>query len=641
MRVIAADTETHLIAPGNTAPKLVCASWYDPHASPSGNILHARQGAADALLSMIADPGIITVWQNGPFDWGVLVQAAEDREHALRAIFDALEDGRCRDTKPRGRLLDIYDGVKRGGKSPYSLEAMAARFCNVELAKGADTWRMRYAELEPLPISEWPAEAREYPIKDAKTTWEVWRAQQESAERRGYTDGADAIVDEKRQVRAAWAVHLMSAWGVRVDGAALGQLRTTLQEEIADHHKHLEGTGFIRVEEAGASMVMKPIRAAIAADFALRGLPPPMTEPSGKFPDGQVATDRETLGRCTVPELRRLAELVHAKKILSTFVNAMEPGVNAPINAVFSSLGADSGRMSCSRPNLQNLPRKRGVRQCFIPRPGWVYSSCDYSILELRTLAQATKDLGIPGRLIMALQGGLDPHSWFGASLAGQSYEAFEADRKGDDPDLKRAAKDWRQLAKVANFGFPGGLGAEAFVSYAASGDPPLIVEAGKAKALKEQWLRAYPELRRFFDMVGSIIPAKGRGSIRQLRSSRVRGGCWFNAACNTLFQGLAADLFKEACWRVTREAWLDRSSVLYGSRPVVPVHDELVCEHPEEIAGPAAQRVARIMEEAGATWTPDVPHKVEPALMTRWEKAAEPLFNENGELIPWDADAA
>lgn len=626
MRFVAIDTETHLIRPGLLAPPLVCATFYED--GPGASIRHVREGAAHFALDHIADPDVVTIWQNGPFDWAVLVQAARDREHALRIVFNALEAGRMRDTRMRGKLLDIHDGVRRGGKSPYSLAAMAERCLGIKVEKGDDTWRMRYAELEDVPLSRWPAAALGYAQLDAELTWKVWASQGESSAKRYYedTDHPGALVDEVRQLRAAWAVHLMSAWGVRTDGDALAELRGSLESEIAEHQLVLKPPGYLRSDD---TMNMKLIRAAVAGDFAARGVHHPTTD------TGLVSTDRETLGLCTAPELRRLSELTHARKVLGTFVEALDKGIHAPINAGINPL-VDTGRMSCRAPNLQNLPRKKGVRQCFIPRPGWVYSSCDYPILELRTLAQVTKDLGIPGRLLMTLQGGIDPHSHFGAQLAGQTYEDLLADLDSEDPATKRAAKDWRQLAKVANFGFPGGLGADAFVSYAAG--LGVVVDAGKARGLKEAWQRAYPELRRYFAMIGAIIPSEGRGTIKQVRSNRVRGGVWYTAACNGFFQSLAADLFKEACWLVVRESYLDRSSDLYGSRVVIPVHDELVTEHPEEVAGPAAQRIARLMEQAAATWTPDVPCVVKPALMRRWDKDAEPVHDEDGKLVPWDA---
>lgn len=114
-----------------------------------------------------------------------------------------------------------------------------------------------------------------------------------------------------------------------------------------------------------------------------------------------------------------------------------------------------------------------------------------------------------------------------------------------------------------------------------------------------------------------------------------------YTQACNSPFQGLVADFAKDALVRIQEAAWTDRRSPLYGSRPIFFVHDEVISEVPEECAHEAAYEQARIMAETAEEYTPDVPMIVEPALMRRWYKDADPVIGPDGRLVPWEPDAA
>jgi DNA polymerase-1 len=632
-QAIALDTETELIRPGCLVPDMVCLTAHRQGAQ-APTISHARGGAVEAALELMASPTTVLVLQNAPFDLAVLVEAADARglgERMLRAVFGALDAGRIRDTQVREWLMAIYHGTRKGApKGHWSLSALSERYLGAKLAKGADTWRLRYGELMTTPLRDWPAEAKEYALRDATTTLQVWQAQQEVAATTGIPldpEHPGALQDEIRQNRAAFALHLMSAWGIRTDPTAVEALAVSLHQRLAELAPALQASGIVR---ANGTKDMTTLRAHVEAAYTKAGLEVPKTE------KGAVATDKDTLGKVAIFDaaLDAVVEHTHAEKVLSTFVTAAWAGTARPIQARFNPL-VDSGRTSCSGPNLQNLPRGDGVRQCFVPRPGHVFSSCDYSVLELRTLAQVCVDWGLGSRLREAFLAGRDPHVEFGARLARVPVDVFQAWEHGS-PEAKADFKAFRQRAKVLNFGKPGGLGAARLVEYAAGYGLALSLE--EAKQLTQEWMTTWPEMRAYFEKVGAM-EVGGFIRITQTRSGRVRGGCRYTAACNTMFQGLAADGAKAALTEVTKACYLAApGSPLEGTRPVVFVHDEIVCEHPREKAAQAAAEVARIMVDVMQKWTPDVPQKVEPALMERWEKKAEPMFDDDGVLIPWTA---
>ena len=232
--------------------------------------------------------------------------------------------------------------------------------------------------------------------------------------------------------------------------------------------------------------------------------------------------------------------------------------------------------------------------------------------------------------------------------MAGIGYDEFVGRLKEGD----KLCEDMRQHAKCANFGFPGGLGAEGFLSYAKGYGLKLTL--AQAKSLRDNWYKRWPEAHRYFRYISSIT-GDGEGTIEQLFSGRVRGGLRYTQAANSYFQGLAADGAKAALVRVTKECYVrghwrkpgDRfvwaagiPSPLFGCRPVIFMHDEIITEvrnddSRPEIASEAAKRQQFLMVETMKEWLPDIPVKASPVLMRRWYKGAKPVHDAAGNLLP------
>lgn len=230
-----------------------------------------------------------------------------------------------------------------------------------------------------------------------------------------------------------------------------------------------------------------------------------------------------------------------------------------------------------------------------------------------------------------ALQNGRELHIETAASILGVTYEDALARYKSGDAQVKEA----RQLAKAANFGFPGGLGASSFASFAKAAYG-LDIEESRAKALRESWLNAYPEMRRYFDEWGRRT-ASGSCTVSQIRSNRIRGDVGYCDGANTLFQGLVADGAKRALWHLTRSCYLP-GSPLSGCRMVAFIHDEVIVEVPADLdkARAAAKEIERLLIKGMSEYVPDVPIKADAHLMERWYKNAEPAYNKQGELELW-----
>jgi DNA polymerase I-like protein with 3'-5' exonuclease and polymerase domains len=265
---------------------------------------------------------------------------------------------------------------------------------------------------------------------------------------------------------------------------------------------------------------------------------------------------------------------------------------------------------------------------------GFLFAFSDYDTIELRTLAQVCLVLLGESAMADAIRRGEDLHSAFGADLMGISYVEFVTRLNAGD----KTAEEWRQFAKIANFGFPGGMVGATLAEYAKGYGLKITTEFGER--LHAEWKRKWPEMVKYFRYIGGVTGRGTEGIIKQLYSGRYRGGVGYTQAANSFFQGLAADGAKDALWHVTKACYLDRTSPLYGSRPVIFLHDEIIPEVPNdwarpEIASNAAKELQRIMIARMQVWLPDIPVGASATLCRRWYKGAKKVVDAKGNLLP------
>ena len=622
MRVVCIDTETHLIRPGKNAPELVCVSWADD----SGAGIYSASEGAGFVRDLLTDDDVTIVGHNIAFDLGVLGAFAPE---LLPLIFAALAEDRVTDTMLRERLgalasgrLRLPDQVTASGAklSAYSLAGVEHRRFGVDRSgsKGVDAWRMRYHELDGVPLSDWPAEARDYAVEDAAATLRVYHAQAADA------DAGRILADEYRQARKAFALRLVEAWGLRTDRAAIDAAAAEATATVDASDAELLAVGILR---PNGTQDMAALRAVVAADYAARGVPHPST------PTGAVRTDADTLRECSAAPCVALVASQNARDFLSDWLPLLRRGETMPVHARFESL-LENGRTS-TRPNVQNLPRKGSVRPCFVPRSRMVYCSVDYNQLELCALAQVC--LWIVGHSAMAdaIRRGDDLHSRLGARIQGVSYETFLAAKKARDP----ATLAFRQVAKPVNFGFGGGMGPSRMVDAVWKQTRVRITER-EAESYRRAWLSEWPEMVSYFRHISGITKAEGEATLTQYVSGRLRGSCSFTESANGYFSALANDGAGDALFAVSREMYAVPSSPLYGSRIVSFPHDEIVAEVPMDRAHAAAERLSALMNEVMQRWIPDVPISSEPALMSRLHKGADTVRDGNGRLMVWEPTA-
>jgi DNA polymerase-1 len=293
----------------------------------------------------------------------------------------------------------------------------------------------------------------------------------------------------------------------------------------------------------------------------------------------------EKLARAGSEIATLLIEYRQLVKLKSTYLDALPTMIHPTsgrIHTSYHQTGAATGRISSSRPNLQNIPVRtdlgRKIRKAFRASEGCRLLSADYSQVELRILAHLAQDPG----LIRAFNEGVDIHSF-------TARQVF-----GIPPEVEVTSED-RRRAKAINFGLNYGMTAYGLAQR-------LGIDKKEAAQYMDQYFSRYPRVLEYVEtakqqahqqgyvitLMGRRIPTPGvRSSNAMQREAAER------AAINAPIQGAAADLIKKAmlaCYRA-----IDQEKL--SSRMILTVHDEIVFECPEEEMARMRQLAREVME--------------------------------------------
>ena len=309
---------------------------------------------------------------------------------------------------------------------------------------------------------------------------------------------------------------------------------------------------------------------------------------------GQYVTSEEVL-----QQLRSKAKIVAnildyrgLKKLLGTYVDALPKLINprtGHIHTSFNQTITATGRLSSSDPNLQNIPVRdddgKEIRKCFIPEPGCLFFSADYSQIELRIMAHLSGD----ENMIEAFREGFDIHR---ATAAKIWHE-----------DMDEVTDAQRKKAKQANFGIIYGITTYGLAQR-------MDIPNGEARQLIDDYFTTFPKVHAYMEKAKEEARAKGYaetlfGRRRYLpdinsKNGTVRGFAERNAI-NAPIQGSEADIIKVAMIRI----WRRFKEEGIRSKMILQVHDELnFSVFPEE-----KEKVEKIViEEMQGAYHLDVP---------------------------------
>jgi DNA polymerase-1 len=408
-------------------------------------------------------------------------------------------------------------------------------------------------------------------VRDAVLVRELAGRQRAALEANGLATLFDEIELPVTRVLAA-----MEEAGVRLDVHRLGEIAARVRDsadELRDQIWELAGGEFVIESPKQLGQVL----------FERLGLP---TFRKGKT---GYSTDRRVLKLLEdkhpiVPLIGRYRELT---KLDNTYLSALPDQVDehGRLHTTFNQAAAETGRLSSTNPNLQNIPVRteigREIRGAFTTDPGWLLVSCDYSQVELRILAHCS---GEPA-LADAFRRGEDVHRATAAEVFGLDLD-----------DVDRTTRD---RAKAVNFGIVYGISDFGL-------SEQLNIPRADAKAYIDLYLARYPKVRSFIDT--TIANAAQEGFVTTLLGRRRAipelGGATVQQrqlgerlAVNTVIQGTAADIIKAAMVSAHR-ALADEG---LSARLILQIHDELLLEAPADEAERAAEVVRAAMVDAYA----------------------------------------
>lgn len=383
------DTETHCFAPGNQAPRVVCMQWW--HDMPALNGVarlvkangerYSRSNGAfkepgkriDQRVREWLESGETLVGHNAAYDLACLVS---DYPDLTPLVWQAYREDRIHDTMLRQKLADIGRGRYRTRR--YDLGSVAAIHGFRGINKD-DPWRTRYAELENVPLADWPSEAIRYALLDAEATRAAYLGQEARY-------APELLTDACSQGRKFWALQLASVWGIRTSARGVASLREGVEKRIEQLRGLLtEPIGCtcpdlkVTPNDVGKECAWcgHPILGGLlrpngtrdtktAKHYMMRvcealGVPVAMTDGN----DVSLSSDA-----CDATEdelLKAYTEYSSMAKTLSTDVPMLERGLVMPLHSHFDLV--ESGRTSSAKPNIQNIKRNGlAIRECFVPR---------------------------------------------------------------------------------------------------------------------------------------------------------------------------------------------------------------------------------------------------------------------------------
>lgn len=527
--------------------------------------------AVAILKPLLADPALRKVGHNLKFDAQVLAQ--------------------------HGLTITGYDDTMllsfalAAGKHGHGLDELAALHCGhtmIPFTEVAGSGKNQIT-FDRVPLDK----ACAYAAEDADFTLRLWLRLHPQRAAQQVTRLYERIERPLVPVVAA-----METAGVRIDPDVLRGLSNDFAQRLftleTDIHK-LAGHEFNVASPKQLGEVL----------FAELGLPGGVRGKNGAF--GTGAEILEPLAEQGHAIVAKLLEWRGLAKLMSTYTESLPQQIQAKsgrVHTSFSLVGAATGRLSSTEPNLQNIPIRtadgKAIRRAFVAAPGMVMLSVDYSQIELRLAAAMA---GIKA-LIQAFQDGADIHALTASQVFGLPLAEVTPDR--------------RRAAKAVNFGIIYGISGFGLAKQ-------IGCSPGEANAFIKQYLDRFHELRDWMEATKAAVRSQGYVTTLFGRRIHIQGAqdkaparraFAERQAINAPIQGTAADIMKRAMIRMPAAL---AAAGLTG-RMLLQVHDELLFEVPQEEAAATAELVKTIMADA--------PHPV--------LNLAVPLVAEAGQGLNW-----
>jgi len=574
------------------------AAWYLPLRVPEGEAALDIKTTLPKLRQVLEDPNVAKVNQNIKYDLLAL------RGNGVRLA------GIAGDSM-------LADYLLHAGERSHGIADLANRYLNHQVIPITDLIGKGKKQLRLDQVTA--ARVAEYSGEDADLAWRLCELLEPMLR--------DAPTAPERAASGARRATLRTP---RLAEQGLSKLYEELEVPLIEVLAELEFNG-IRVDVPLLRRLGKEMASQLAGIeqdiYELAGRPFNIASPKQlreilfqemKLPAGRktgiqgvASTDQATLERLAAlghPLPKKIIEHRQIAKLKGTYVDALPDLINPAtgrIHASFNQTVAATGRLSSSDPNLQNIPVRsdqgRQIRQAFVPEPGWLLLTADYSQIELRLLADFCGD----EEMRRAFAEDRDIHSSVAAQIFGVS-----------EPEV---STEMRRMAKTVNFGVLYGMSAHGLAER-------LGMPRDEAARFIDSYFARYPKVLNYQTELLEDCRSTGYVSTilgRRRELTGIRPNSTYQQrnqpereAINMEIQGSAADLIKMAMLNIHRRLCREQRKM----RMLLQIHDELVFEVSPEELDTAVQLVSeemtRPLEEALRL---DVALKVDLAIGPNW----------------------
>lgn len=512
--------------------------------------------AIGILKPLFEDPSVLKIGHNLKYDSHVLLRPLNGGIHLT-----PVDDTMC--------LSYVLDSGRVGG---HSMDYLAGHWLDHQTIKYEDVCG-KGAKQVPFG-SLTPEAALDYAAEDADITLRLWQLLRP----RLATEGVASVYERLERPLIPVLAQMENA-GITVDPTILARMSNdfatrmgVLQTEI-----HALADGEFNIASP------KQLGEILFDRMGLKG--------GKKSKTGAYSTSADILEMLAaegVDIAQKVLDWRQLAKLKSTYADALVESIHPETGRVhtsFSMVGASTGRLSSSDPNVQNIPIRtaegRQIRTAFVAAPGCKLISADYSQIELRLVAHVAGE----SSMIEAFRDGVDIHARTASEVFGIPLDAMDGET--------------RRRAKAINFGIIYGISGFGLARQ-------LGIGQGEARDYIAAYFENFPGIRTYMDSIKT--EARETGYVETLfgrrihingiaSSNQAQRGFAERQAINAPIQGSAADIIKRAMVRLPpamQNAGID-------ARMLLQVHDELIFEIEDHLADAAVSVITAVMESAAA----------------------------------------
>ena len=534
--------------------------------------------ALSLLRGLCADPSILKIGHNLKYDAHVL-----SLEQNGGLSLTPVDDTMC--------LSYVLDA---GRTERHGLDYLALSLLDIQTIKYQDVCGKGAKQISFAEVS--PEAACTYASEDADITLRLWTMLKPRLAR----EGMSSVYERLERPLIPILAH-MEAAGIKVDT----QLLHGLSQDFAGRIQILEGEIY---QLAGETFNIASPKQLGEILFEKLGYEGGKKSKTGAFSTG--ADILEDMAENGVEIARKVLDYRQLAKLKSTYTDALMASVNnrtGRVHTSFSMVGASTGRLSSSDPNLQNIPIRtqegRQIRGAFIARPGCKLISADYSQIELRLVAHVAQEK----TMLEAFRNGVDIHAQTASEVFGVPLDQMDAET--------------RRRSKAINFGIVYGISAFGL-------SRQLSIPQSEARDYIATYLDRFPGIRTYMNDAREFAREHlyvetlfgRRIHIEQIgASNQAMRGFSERQAINAPIQGSAADIIKRAMICLPAEL----AAQGLAADMLLQVHDELIFEVPEEQAEQSVQLIKSVMENAASPVVQlSVPLVVDAGIADSWSEA-------------------